>query len=121
MADLTEDQITPRHLFALVLLHAEIVANQAPATALESYQRDNLVNGAVDMVDRLVERLAEPKAPPPPAPHETYDGWTTPAAQHAAIRRIAKQPDFDELPEFLRTFVNRAVVQINNAEDGIPF
>lgn len=121
MDDLTEIDVTPRHALALVLLHAEIVANQAPAAVLEGYQRDNLVNGAVDMADRLLERLAQPKEPEPLPPHLTYDGWTTPAAQHTAIKRIAQQPDFAELPEFLRTFITLAVARIDESEDGIPF
>ena len=75
---------------------------------------------AVQGADALLRALAEPRPQPVP-PHLTYDAWTTPSSEHAAIKRLAERHDFGDLPAVIRDFVNLATTEIAKAEDGIPF
>jgi hypothetical protein len=125
--------MSKRELFAAILMHSEAVTCGVPGEACEALVEasraadtdviEQMAMNAVQGADALLRALAAPlvREPEPIPPHLSYDGWTTPETQHKAIKRIAQQPDFAELPEFLRNFITLAVASIDDAEDGIPF
>jgi hypothetical protein len=125
--------MSKRELFAAILMHSEAVTCGVPGEACEALVQasraagtdviEHMAMNSVQGADALLRALAAPvvREPEPIPPHLSYDGWTTPEAQHKAIKRIAQQPDFDELPKFLRNFITLAVASIDDAEDGIPF
>lgn len=128
--ELTSPGLSKRELFAAILMHAELVTCGVPGEAADALIEaaatagqepvDRMASNAAESADALLRALTKVPEAPIPA-HLLYDGWTTPSSQHAAIKRIARQPDFDELPEFLRNFVSMALDRIKEAEEGIPF
>lgn len=122
--------LTKRELFAAILMHSEAVTCGVPGEACEALVEssraagtdviDHMAMNAVQGADALLRALAEPQPEPVP-PHLTYDAWTTHAAEHAAIKRLAERDDFKDLPAVIRDFVNVATDEIAKAEDGIPF
>lgn len=106
--------MSKRELFAVILMHAEMVTG--------GVNSENAQNAA-DAADALLAALAAPKEPEPePVPaHLTYNPWAAPALEHLAIKRLAKDPHFLDLPVVIRDFVTLAMSEIAKADDGIPF
>lgn len=120
--------MSQRALFAAILMHGELVSFAAPGEYRNALidevgagdVNDLMASNAVAGADALLSALAEPREPDPIQAHLTYNAFTTPASEHAAIRRLAAQHDFGNLPEFIRDFVTLAVAAIENVDD-VPF
>lgn len=112
--------ITMRQKFALQLLGAEMVANGAPAAVLEDFQKDNLVQGAINMADRLLEALTEPPAKPPEAALPEFNVYEASEAEKQAVLAVCKLTLFQSLPRLVREYLEKARYAIDN-EDEIPF
>jgi hypothetical protein len=120
--------LTKRELFAVILMHGELVTCGVPGEAADALVEashaagdevvDHMAGNAVENADALLRALCAPKQP---VPRFDYDAGAASSAEKEAIKQLADASYFDALPQDTRDFVRHAAHRIQMEDDGIPF